>query len=66
MRNVGSTDRVIRLGLAALIVALIAFEVVRGTPAIVAGVVAAVLALTGLVGMCPAYKLLGIHTCRRT
>ena len=30
---------------------------------IVAGVVGAVLLITGLVGFCPAYKLVGLSTC---
>jgi hypothetical protein len=56
-------DRVIRLVLGLALVALI-FTVLTGIWQIVAGVVAAILVLTGIVGFCPLYGLFGINTRR--
>ena len=60
--NVGSTDRIIRIVLGAILVAL--FFVVAAPwkwVALVAGIVAIA---TGLLRFCGLYKLLGINTCK--
>ncbi|WP_440990880.1 YgaP family membrane protein [Haloarchaeobius baliensis] len=75
-RNVGSTDRLVRLGLGAvlLVVAIVVglgvVGVGSGTVAtvgapLVLGVVGLVLLVTGYTRTCPAYSLLGIRTLRR-
>lgn len=58
-RNVGQIDRVVRIILG-LVLVVMAF---RGlyTPWTWLGVVPL---LTGLIGWCPPYSLLGINTCR--
>lgn len=61
-RNVGPEDRVVRLVIAAGLALLIFVGAIEGTGAIVAGVVAAILAVTGLLGMCLLYKLVGLDT----
>ena len=61
-RNVGPEDRVVRLVIAAGLALLIFVGVLEGTAAVIAGVVAAVLALTGLLGMCLLYRLIGVDT----
>lgn len=61
-RNVGPEDRVVRIVIAVGLAILIFVGVLEGTAAIVAGVVAALLAITGLLGMCFFYKLAGIDT----
>ena len=61
-RNVGPEDRVVRIVIAIGLAILIGVGVLEGTAAIVAGVVAAVLAVTGLMGFCLIYKLAGIDT----
>ncbi len=60
--NEGGADRVVRLivGIALLAAAYFYFQ---GTWAWVAGIVGAVALLTGAVGICPAYAILGIDTC---
>lgn len=63
-KNMGTTDRVIRLLLAAVLAALAYFGVLTGTAAIVLYVVAAVFALTSFISFCPIYPLLGINTCK--
>jgi len=58
-RNAGSVDRIIRI-LAGLAILSLAF-VGPQTPW---GYIGVVPLLTGLVGFCPAYTLLGIRTCK--
>lgn len=65
-RNMGSVDRIIRPLVAAALIALVVTGQVTGTWAIVASIIAAVFVLTSLVGFCPAYRLMGMNTCRRT
>ncbi|MFN8097164.1 MAG: DUF2892 domain-containing protein [Dermatophilaceae bacterium] len=63
-QNVGSTDKIIRLVLAAA-VAVVAFVTGAGSPlGIVLLIVAAVLAVTAFVGFCPLYRLVGVNTCK--
>ena len=64
IKNMGSTDRTVRLVLAAVLVALVLFAV-DGALAWVLGLVAVVLVATSVVGTCPAYLPFGFSTCRR-
>ena len=63
--NVGNLDRIIRIALALIIAAVIVTGAVTGTAALVLGIMAAVLLLTGLIRFCPAYRLLGVSSCGR-
>ena len=58
-RNEGSIDRILRVILGAVLIALV--FVGPRTPW---GWVGLVPLITGLVGMCPLYAVLGIRTCR--
>ena len=61
-KNIGGADRVIRL-LAGLALCLAAFKTGGAAAVILSG--AAVIALvTGIVGWCGVYTLLGINTCK--
>ncbi|HOF97829.1 MAG TPA: DUF2892 domain-containing protein [Paludibacteraceae bacterium] len=63
--NVGSTDKVVRLALAIVLIVLFykgIFSVILG---IVALIVAFVLTLTSLIGFCPLYTLFGINTAKK-
>jgi hypothetical protein len=62
-KNMGSTDKVIRLSVAAVLAALYFTGTVTGTLGIVALVAAGVFTLTSLVSFCPIYPILGINTC---
>jgi K+-transporting ATPase A subunit len=65
-KNMGSTDRVIRV-LVALCLALLYFTGrVGGTLGIIFLIVAAVFLLTSLMGSCPGYLPLGISTCGKS
>lgn len=61
-RNVGPEDRIVRIVVAIALALIIYFAPLTGIAAIVAGVVAAVLLVTGLFARCPAYKLVDIDT----
>lgn len=60
--NVGGTDRVIRLVLGIVLIALAYFGIFTGTAAIVAYVVGAIAIVTGLVNFCLLYLPFGINT----
>lgn len=59
-RNVGRIDRFLRI-----IVGLVLIALVFTGPQTLWGWLGIVPLLTGLSGFCPAYRLLGIDTCRR-
>ncbi len=62
--NVGSADRIFRIVLGAILLALPFFTSVLGTGtlSIVSMVAGVVLILTGLFSFCPAYRVLGMRT----
>jgi len=60
-RNVGAIDRVIRIVLG---IALLTLLFVLEGSARWLGLIGLVPLLTGIAGSCPAYRLLGIRTCR--
>ena len=64
-KNMGSTDRIIRLALVALVVLLYLTGVIGGTLAIILGVLAVVFFATSLVSFCPLYVPLGISTRKK-
>jgi hypothetical protein len=61
-KNMGSTDKIIRLLLAAVLIVLYFTGTLTGTLGIIGLVVAAVFTLTSLVSICPLYSVLGIKT----
>lgn len=61
-KNVGQIDRIIRVALAVLVGILYFTGVISGTWAIILGILAVILLVTGLVGTCPLYMLLGTST----
>lgn len=63
-KNMGSTDRIIRLSIATLIAVLYFTNVIEGTLAMALGVVAVIFAATSFVNFCPLYSMLGINTCQ--
>lgn len=63
MVNVGSLDRLLRLVLGVVLIALSIILVGLGGWQWLLAVVGAILLLTGLFRFCPAYRLLGIRTC---
>lgn len=61
-KNVGNTDRIIRLILFVLIAILYFANVISGTVAIILGIVALILLVTALINFCPLYIVFKINT----
>jgi hypothetical protein len=62
-KNMGNTDKAIRLVLAVVMLALYFTGTVTGTFGYVLVAAAAIFVLTSLVSICPLYSLVGINTC---
>lgn len=60
----GSTDRIVRLIVAAVLSILYFMEVLTGTIGVIALVVAAIFLITSFVSFCPTYLPFGISTCK--
>lgn len=58
-KNVGQIDKILRIGGGLALIALAATNVVGWW-----GYIGVVPLLTGLVGNCPAYSLIGVNTCK--
>lgn len=64
-KNMGSTDKAIRILIALIVGVLYYSGIISGTTALVLGIFAAVFVLTSLISFCPLYLLLGISTCKK-
>jgi hypothetical protein len=62
-KNMGSADRIIRIGVAAVFATLFFTGIVTGIWGTVLLVLAIILLLTSLVGFCALYALLVLNTC---
>jgi len=60
--NMGTTDKIIRIAMAALVAILYFTNVITGTLGIILLVLAGVFVLTSLISFCPLYPLLGMNT----
>ena len=63
IKNMGKYDKVVRIIIAILSIALYFGNIVTGTWGIVLLVVAAILVFTSLMGTCPIYAIFGYSTC---
>ncbi len=63
-KNIGNTDKLIRLILALIIAVLYFLNVITGTLALVLGILAVVLVATSLLNFCGLYAIFGISTCK--
>ena len=64
-KNMGTTDKIIRLLVAAIFIGLFIADIVIGTAGIVLLVLAGIFIFTSLVGFCPLYSFFGMNTCNR-
>ncbi|MEQ9266852.1 MAG: DUF2892 domain-containing protein [Balneolaceae bacterium] len=62
-KNMGSADRIIRLVITLIIVALYFSGVISGTVLIILGIIGGIFLLTSLISFCPLYALFGLNTC---
>jgi len=63
-KNLGTTDKLIRATIAAIIAIMYFVNIISGTTAIVLGSIALILFITSLTSYCPAYSIFG-HSSRR-
>jgi len=63
--NIGSTDKLIRLLLAIILILLFYFEVLTDSLGIIALIVALVLTVTSLINFCPLYGIFKINTSKK-
>ena len=64
-KNMGSTDKLIRLAVAIVLIVLYWRHVVTETLGIIALVVALIFTITSLLSFCPIYAIFGIKTCKK-
>lgn len=65
-RNIGKTDKLIRILLALALGLVVSFKVVTGVAATIFLLIAAVLLLTALINFCPIWHFSGISTKEKT
>ncbi len=63
VKNMGTTDRIIRVIIAAIVGVLYFTGTISGTLGIVLLVLAGVFVLTSLISFCPLYAPFGLRTC---
>jgi amino acid transporter len=64
-KNMGTVDRVVRTVIAVILGILIVSGVIKGTPAIVLGIIAIAFLVTSIFARCPGYVPFGISTLKR-
>lgn len=64
--NMGSWDRVLRLIITLLVVILLIAGVLKGTLAVILGIIAIIFFVTSVIGICPLYAMFGMSTKKKT
>ena len=64
-KNMGNSDRGVRIVIALVIAALYYFKVIEGTLAYILLAFAAIFLITSFIGFCPLYSPLKINTCKK-
>lgn len=64
-KNMGLTDRIIRIAIAIVVLGLYFMEVINGTLALVLGAFAVIMIFTSFVSFCPLYLPFGINTTKK-
>jgi hypothetical protein len=65
-QNMGKTDRITRLLIAAVILFLFLNKNISGTLGYVLLAVGVIFVLTSIAGNCPLYSVFGIRTCKKS
>ncbi len=63
-KNMGKTDKFVRLALVIVIALLSYFNIVTGTLAYVLLAVSVIFLVTSFMNFCPLYTIFGINTCK--
>lgn len=64
IKNMGTTDRILRFSIAIIIGILYYLNFITGTLGIVLIILAGVFLLTSFISFCPLYAPFGINTCK--
>jgi amino acid transporter len=64
-KNMGTLDRIIRIGIAVVIAVLYFSGNLSGLAAIILGILAVIFVLTSIVSFCPLYLPFGLSTCKK-
>ena len=64
-KNIGTTDKTLRIVIAIIIGVLYFTNVISGTLAIILGVLAIVFIATSLISFCPLYLPFNMSTCKK-
>ena len=64
-KNMGGTDKIIRLLIAAVLVILYTSGILTGTISWIALAFAGIFLVTALISFCPLYSIFGINTCKK-
>jgi len=65
-KNMGSTDKIIRILIALVIGVLYYTGTISGTTALVLGAFAIIFLITSFISFCPLYLPLGLSTCKKS
>ena len=65
MKNIGNTDKVVRVIAAVLIVILVLTKTITGTLSIILLIVAGIFLITSFISICPLYLPFGISTRKK-
>ena len=65
-KNMGSTDKIIRILIALVVGVLFYTETISGTTAIVLGAFAIIFLITSFISFCPLYLPFGINTSKKS
>lgn len=63
-KNLGTTDKLVRLLVAILVLVLYLTHTISGNMALLLGFFAFIFALTSYISFCPIYWMFGINTCK--
>lgn len=63
-KNMGSTDKIIRIIIALAVIGLYFGNLISGTLAIILFALSAIFIVTSFISFCPLYTLFGINTCK--
>jgi len=64
-KNMGTTDKIVRIIIALVIVGLYFADIINGTIAIIGLALAAIFILTSFISFCPLYLPFGLSTLRK-
>ena len=64
-KNMSSADRIIRLVISAILVALYFTNIIGGTVGLILLILATVFTITSIISFCPLYSISGIPTCSK-